>query len=158
MAAPTPADKGKRPWSPPRWFIRAAWAVHRAIYRWTGGRRGLWTPTEKTWGTFRLHTIGRTSGTERVAILAYHEDGANIVTVAMNGWLEGDPAWWLNLQARPETTIDLKGRSIRVRARAADGEERDRLWQLFPDAMPFVAHRKTPTAIVVLSPVADTTL
>jgi hypothetical protein len=83
----------KRPRMPPSWFIRGAWAVHRAIYRWTGGRRGLWRATPEKWGTFRLHTIGRKSGKERIAILGYHEDGPNIVTVAMNGWMEGDPAW-----------------------------------------------------------------
>lgn len=151
-AATGRATTGKRPTLPPNWFIRFAWAVHRAIFRWSGGRRGLWRATPEKWGTFRLHTVGRTSGKERVAILGYHEDGPNIVTVAMNGWMEGDPAWWLNLQAKPDATIELKGRTMAVHARAALGEERDRLWQLFPDATPFVSHRKTETAIVVLEP------
>ena len=146
---------GKRPMLPPRWFIRIAWAVHRAMVRWTGGRRGIWTATAEKWGTFRLHTVGRTSGKERIAILGYHDDGPNIVTVAMNGWMEGDPAWWLNLQARPDATIELKSRTLNVHARAAAGEERDRLWTLFPDATPFVSHRKTETAIVVFEPRSD---
>jgi F420H(2)-dependent quinone reductase len=103
----------KRPRMPPSWFIRGAWAVHRAIYRWTGGRRGLWRATPEKWGTFRLHTIGRKSGKERIAILGYHEDGPNIVTVAMNGWMEGDPAWWVNLQANPDVTIELKGETLK---------------------------------------------
>ena len=146
------AGEVKRPTLPPNWFIRIAWAVHRAIFRFTGGRRGLWKATPETWGTFRLHTVGRTSGRERIAILGYHEDGPNIVTAAMNGWMEGDPAWWLNLQAKPDATIELKGQTLQVRARAAAGEERERLWKLYPDAQPFVAHRKTETAIVVLEP------
>jgi deazaflavin-dependent oxidoreductase (nitroreductase family) len=147
--------EGKRPTLPPNWFIRTAWAVHRAVFRLTGGRRGLWRATPEKWGTIRLHTVGRTSGKERIAILGYHDDGPNIVTVAMNGWMEGDPAWWLNLQAKPDATIELKGQTLRVRARAAAGEERERLWKLFPDAQPFVAHRKTETAIVVLEPQPD---
>ena len=60
-----------RPFLPPRWFIRAAWAVHRAIYRVSGGRRGLGPPTTKTYGTLRIHTIGRRSGAARTAILGY---------------------------------------------------------------------------------------
>jgi F420H(2)-dependent quinone reductase len=148
-------DVAKRPRLPPKWFIRLAWVVHRAIYRLTGGRRGIWKATPKSWGTFRLHTVGRKSGKARIAILGYHDDGLNIVTVAMNGWMEGDPAWWVNLQARPEATIELKGRTLKVRARAAAGEERERLWKLFPDAGPFVAHRRTETAVVVLEPVSE---
>jgi hypothetical protein len=66
--------------------------------------------------------------------------------------MEGDPAWWVNLQAKPEATIELKGQTLNVRARAAVGDERERLWALFPDAQPFVAHRKTQTAVVVLEP------
>ena len=84
---------------PPNWFIRIAWATHRAAFRLTGGRRGLWRATPEKWD-IRL-IIGRKSGKERIAILGYHEDGPNIVTVAMNGWMEGDPAWWVNLQASP---------------------------------------------------------
>jgi deazaflavin-dependent oxidoreductase (nitroreductase family) len=142
----------KRPWLPPDVVIRFIWALHRAIYRLTGGRRGLWRATPEQWGTFRLHTVGRKSGRERIAILGYKEDGPNLVTVAMNGWMEGDPAWWLNLQARPEAWLELKGQTIRVRARAAVGEERERLWAMFPDNKPFVEHRTTPTTVVVLEP------
>jgi deazaflavin-dependent oxidoreductase (nitroreductase family) len=148
-------ETGKRPSLPPNWFIRTAWAVHRAIFRLTGGRRGLWRATPEKWGTLRLHTVGRTSGKERIAILGYHEDGPNLVTVAMNGWMEGDPAWWLNLQAQSNATIELKGETRKVRARAAVGAERERLWTLFPDATPFVAHRKTETAVVVLEPIVE---
>lgn len=147
--------EAKRPTLPPNWFIRLAWAFHRAMFRWTGGRRGLWKATPEKWGTFRLHTVGRTSGKERIAILGYHEDGPNIVTVAMNGWMEGHPAWWLNLQAKPDATIELKGKTLKVRARAAMGEERERLWKLFPDSDPFVKHRKTETPVVVLEPRTD---
>ena len=47
---------------PPRWFIRIAWAVHRAITRLTGGRRGLWLAKPGKWGTMRLTTVGRRPG------------------------------------------------------------------------------------------------
>ena len=57
----------------------------------------------------RLKTVGRKSGKERVAILGYYEDGPNLVTMAMNGWADGEPAWWLNLQAHPDTHRRAQG-------------------------------------------------
>jgi deazaflavin-dependent oxidoreductase (nitroreductase family) len=100
----------------------------------------------------RLHTVGRKSGAERIAILGYQPDGNNLVTVAMNGWGEGDPAWWLNLQAQPDATVELKGETRAVHARTASGEEAERLWSLFPGNAPFVAARRTKTPLVVLEP------
>ena len=147
-----PPAAPKRPFLPPRWFIVTAWAVHRAIARWTGGRRGIWPAKPEKWGTMRLHTVGRKSGQERIAILGYQPDGANLVTVAMNGWGEGDPAWWRNLQANPDATVELKGETRRVRARAAEGDEAARLFGLFPGNEPFVAARRTKTPVVVLEP------
>src|SRR5918996_6528039 len=94
-----------RPKMPPRWFVRGVWIGHRAILRLSGGRWGLWTTRQGKWGTLRLTTIGRTSGKERVAILGYLEDGENLVTLAMNGWADPEPAWWLNLQAQPEASV-----------------------------------------------------
>ena len=144
--------RAKRPFVPPRWFVVAAWAVHRAIARWTGGRRGIWTAKPERWGTIRLHTVGRTSGKERIAILGYQPDGENLVTVAMNGWGEGDPKWWLNLKAQPDATVELKGETRHVRARTAEGDEAERLWKLFPGNAPYVAARTTQTPLVVLEP------
>ena len=146
----------QRPFLPPRWFIRAAWAVHRAIYRLNGGRRGLRPSTPATYGTLRIHTIGRRSGAARVAIFGYFEDGPNLFTLAMNGWGEREPAWWLNLQAHPDATIDLPDGSRAIRARAATGDERTRLWEemrrLEPNLDGYAARRHRETAVVVFEP------
>ncbi len=146
----------RSPRLPPRWFVRAAWVVHRAIYRLTGGRKGLWPPKADRWGTMRLTTIGRRSGRERSAILGYYEDGANLVTMAMNGWAEGEPDWWLNLQAHPEASVDLADGRRRVRGRAAEGDERSRLWarwrDLGDDVDGYATRRSSETAIVILEP------
>jgi deazaflavin-dependent oxidoreductase (nitroreductase family) len=146
----------RHPFLPPRWFIRAAWAVHRAIYRISGGRRGLRPPTRATYGTLRVHTIGRRSGAQRTAILGYFEDGPNLFTLAMNGWGEPEPAWWLNLQEHPEATIDLQDGSRAVRARAATGDERARLWAEMqlkePNLDAYAARRPSETAVVVFEP------
>jgi deazaflavin-dependent oxidoreductase (nitroreductase family) len=69
----------------------------------------------------RLHTLGRRSGRPRFAILGFFEDGPNLVTLAMNGWAAPEPAWWLNLQAHPEASVDLTDGSRPVVGRAATG-------------------------------------
>jgi F420H(2)-dependent quinone reductase len=146
----------KKPRLPPRWFVTFAWAVHRAIFRLTGGRRGLWRPKPGRWGTLRLTTIGRRSGKERSVIVGYYEDGPNLVTMAMNGWAEAEPAWWLNLQAHPDATAQLKQGRLAVRGRAAEGPERDRLWarwrEMGDDPDGYAWRRSKETAVVVLEP------
>jgi deazaflavin-dependent oxidoreductase (nitroreductase family) len=147
---------------PPRPLIRTFWKIHRGIVRLTGGRFGLKRPKHgANFGMLRLHTVGRRSGRQRITMIGYFEDGANLVTLAMNGWGSADPAWWLNLQADPVATVDLPGGSRAVRARAAFGEERDRLWATFSDYPGWgsdigalAAQRPNETAIVVFEPKA----
>ena len=149
--------KTRSPKLPPPWFVHTFWRAHRGLYRLSGGRF-LWTPASKRgWGALHLTTIGRRSGRERSVILGYIEDGPNLVTLAMNGGDEGHPAWWLNLEAHPDAVVRLAHQDPRpVRARAATGEELDRLWQrwasLDPDLDVNAAHRSTRTVVVVLEP------
>ncbi len=142
---------------PPRWFIRTFWVVQRALYAVTRGRFGLRTATADRWGMLRLRTVGRRTGQERLAILGYIEDGADLVTMAMNGWADPEPAWWLNLQAQPDAIVDLPGGGSRaVRARAADKDERPRLWARWAvydkDLDAYASRRSRETAVVILSP------
>jgi deazaflavin-dependent oxidoreductase (nitroreductase family) len=155
-SASNSASNPGHPRLPPRWFIRSAWVVHRAYYRITGGRRGLWRPKADKWGTMRLTTIGRHTGRDRSAILGYFEDGPNLVTLAMNGWADGEPAWWLNLQVQPDASVDLAAGSRAVRARAAEGAERERLWarwrDLGDDVDAYATRRSSETAVVIMEP------
>jgi len=141
---------------PPRWFIRTFWAAQRAVYSVTGGRLGLRAAKADRWGMMCLRTIGRRTGEERKAILGYFEDGPDLVTMAMNGWADPEPAWWLNLQAHPDVTVDLPGGSRAVHGRAANPEERPRLWAKWAvydkDLDAFAARRSRETAVVILSP------
>ena len=151
------SDKRKHlPRLPPRWFIRLFWHTHRGIYRVTGGRVGLWRPRNNRWGTLRLTAIGRRTGKERSVILGYFVDGPNLVTLAMNGWADDEPAWWLNLQAHPAASVDLAGGPCMVTARAAEGEERSRLWarwrEIDKNLDAYAALRSSETAVVVLEP------
>jgi len=151
----------KAPPSVPRWLVRTIWVLHRTAYTVTGGRFGLRDYTSTQWGMFRLKTVGRRTGKERVAIVGYIQDGPNFVTPAMNGWADPEPAWWLNLQADPEAVIELRGESRKVSARAATAEERRRLWAIFvglgssafTDAS--AALRSRETALVIFEPRVD---
>jgi F420H(2)-dependent quinone reductase len=154
--AAMPQDGAGKPRLPPRWFVRAFWSAHRAVYRATAGRLGLWRAGQRRWGTLRLTTVGRRSGRERSVILGYLDDGANLVTIAMNGWADGEPAWWLNLRAHPDASVALATGSRLVRARVAEGDERARLWDRWRAIQPkldeYAALRSSPTAVVVLEP------
>jgi deazaflavin-dependent oxidoreductase (nitroreductase family) len=141
---------------PPRWFVLLFWKLHRALFRITGGRIGLWRPSPKRWGAMRLTTVGRRSGQPRSVILGYLEDGPNLVTLAMNGWGEGEPAWWLNLLAHPQAEVQLRGGTRHVLAHAAIGLEREQLWERWRvidhDLDGYARRRSTETAVVVLEP------
>jgi len=151
---PTTAPK-----KPPTWFVHTAWRVHRALHKLSGGRF-LWTTTNKRgWGAMRLTATGRRSGESRSVIVGYIEDGDNLVSLAMNGWDEGDPSWWLNLQANPEATVQLAGEQPRpARAREAAGDERDLLWKRWVEADPALtahaAFRTTVTPVVIFEPLS----
>jgi deazaflavin-dependent oxidoreductase (nitroreductase family) len=154
------AQTAQTPRTPPRFLIRTFWILHRAAYRISGGRIGLSRPEAGgRFGMMRLATVGRRSGKPRFAIIGYYEDGPNLVGLAMNGWGEAEPAWWLNLQASRDTVVGLTTGPRAVRARAAKGAERDRLWARFrefpgwgDDIDSLAARRATETAVVVFEP------
>jgi deazaflavin-dependent oxidoreductase (nitroreductase family) len=153
----TESTAGVPPKLPPVWFKHLFWRVHRAINKVSGGRF-LWTPASKRgWGALRLTVPGRKTGIERSVIVGYIEDGPVPVVLAMNGWDEGHPAWWLNLEAHPDAVIRLPGGHVRkVRARAASGAERERLWARWAAVDEgldqYAAMRSVETPVVVLEP------
>jgi F420H(2)-dependent quinone reductase len=150
------AERDRRPWLPPRWLIVMMWHGHRALVRVTRGRLGLWRPKPGGWGALRLTTTGRRTGRPRQVVVGYVEDGRNLVTVAMNGWGEAEPAWWLNLQASADATVQTRDGARQVRGRRAQGGERDRLWsrwaELEKSLDAYAALRPAETAVVVLEP------
>jgi deazaflavin-dependent oxidoreductase (nitroreductase family) len=150
------SEREYRPRLPPRWFIRLFWHAHRGLYRVTGGRAGLWRPKANRWGALRLTTTGRRTGCERSVIVGYFEDGPNLIGMAMNGWADGEPAWWLNLQAHPDAKVVLADGPRLVRARVAVGDERSRLWarwrEIDKKLDAYAARRSSETAVVILEP------
>ncbi|WP_433831540.1 nitroreductase/quinone reductase family protein [Actinoplanes sp. CA-015351] len=89
-------------------------------------------------------------------ILAYVEDGPNLVTLDMNGWAPPEPVWWRNLHACEVARVELPDGARQVRGRAAHGSVRDRWWSLFQTLDKhldeYASRRPSPTAVVVLEP------
>ena len=153
---PTASAPGRRPWLPPRWFMRVFWHVHRAMVRVTRGRLGLWRPKQNGWGALWLTTIGRRTGQRRHVLVGYFVDGDNLVTMAMNGWGAAEPAWWLNLQDQPDATVKTRDGVRHVRAHRALGAERQRLWARWAtidkNLEAYAALRPAETSVVVFEP------
>lgn len=89
-------------------------------------------------------------------MLGYIEDGPNLVLMAMNGWAVPPPAWWLNLRAQPNASVDLPDGSRAVTARVATPDERSRLWvrmaALTRNLDRYAALRPGETELVILEP------
>jgi deazaflavin-dependent oxidoreductase (nitroreductase family) len=100
-------------------------ALHRALYRASGGRIG-----SHIWGLpiVLLTTTGRQSGRPRTVPLCALQQDESYVVIASYGGLDRSPAWWLNLQHDPRATVQLRGATRSVVAREAQAGERDRLW------------------------------
>ena len=103
--------------------------VHTALYKATGGRLGHTIPGVPGKMLLLDHT-GARSGTERTSPLLYFRDGENLVIVASKGGYPKHPAWYHNLKANPDTTVQVGSHHMAVHARTANPEERERLWPL----------------------------
>ena len=76
-----------------------------------------------------LHTTGAKSGRERESPVLYREQGEDLVVFASYAGAPVHPAWYHNLVANPDASVELGTGNRAVRARVAEGEERDRLWE-----------------------------
>ncbi len=106
--------------------------------------------------TLWITTIGRKSGRSRETALIFVADGPNLIVAASNAGEPSEPAWSLNLRARPATEVRL-GRDRRaMRAREASALEAARLWPLLDAVYPTFARYRARTnrtiAVVVLEP------
>lgn len=92
-----------------------------------------------------LHTTGARTGRERVNPLVYQPDGDRIVVFASKGGAPSNPDWYHNLVANPEATVEVAADTVPVRARVAEGEERERLWSRQKELMPGFADYEART-------------
>ena len=79
-----------------------------------------------------LTTVGARSGDEHITPVMYHRDGDRYVVIASKGGAPDHPAWYRNLKANPLARVEVGAETgtetFEVRAREAEGEERDRLY------------------------------
>jgi deazaflavin-dependent oxidoreductase (nitroreductase family) len=106
--------------------LRRLTGLHTVAYRATRGLVGHRVPGGPP--MLLLDHVGARSGTKRTSPLVYVRDGDDIVLVASKGGNPKNPAWFHNLKANPETTVQVGSEKRPVRARIATDEERDRLW------------------------------
>jgi deazaflavin-dependent oxidoreductase (nitroreductase family) len=83
-----------------------------------------------------LTTTGAKSGERRTTPIVHTTDGDRYVVIASYGGAPKHPAWYHNLVAHPEVTVELPGETFSARARTAEGEERDRLFAAQAALMP----------------------
>jgi deazaflavin-dependent oxidoreductase (nitroreductase family) len=135
-------------------LLRRVMGGHTAIYRASHGLIGHRFPGSPP--VLLLDHVGAKSATKRTSPLVYGRDGENLVLVASKGGYPKNPAWFHNLRANPDTTVQVGSRSIDVHARVAEGEERARLWALMVGVYPgYEGYRKRTEReipIVVLEP------
>lgn len=101
--------------------------LHTALYKASGGRLGHKIPGVPG-KMLLLDHVGAKSGTKRTSPLLYFRDGEDLVIVASKGGFPKHPAWFHNLKANPDTTVQVGSHHVPVHARVADPEERERLW------------------------------
>jgi deazaflavin-dependent oxidoreductase (nitroreductase family) len=129
-------------------------SVHTKVYRATGGKvagRMFNSPV------LLLITTGRKTGKERTAPLLYLEDGENLVVVGSVGGAPKHPAWYWNLKANPEARVQMKDRTLRVRAEEAKDEEKRRLWrrlvEMYPPYEDYQRRTQREIPVLVLRPI-----
>jgi F420H(2)-dependent quinone reductase len=117
-------DLADRSWP----LLRRLMAGHATVYRLTGGIVGHRLPGAPP--TLLLDHTGARSGKRRTSPLVYGRDGNNVILVASKGGYPKNPAWFHNLMAHPDTTIQIGPRRQSVHARTATAAEREHLWPL----------------------------
>jgi F420H(2)-dependent quinone reductase len=136
-------------------MFRMGGALHKGVYRLTGGKVGGKIGKNPV---LLLTTIGRKSGQRRTQPLLYTRAGESYAVIASKGGAPQHPLWYLNLQAKPQAEVTIGRETRQVRARDTEGEERERLWRALADRYPgydkYAQKTTRQIPVVVLEPVA----
>jgi deazaflavin-dependent oxidoreductase (nitroreductase family) len=136
--------------SPAKWV-----ADHVRSYLETDGAKGH--DFQGKLPTLLLTTRGRRSGLLRRTALIYGRDGDRYVVVASAGGQAANPAWYLNLTADPDVSVQVYGETFRAKASVAGEAERPALWDMMAGIFPTYRRyqKKAPREIpvVLLEPV-----
>ena len=110
---------------------RRSTKIHVALYRRSAGKIGGHFPGWSKAPILLVDHVGARSGVRRTSPLMYHEDGGIVAVIASKAGQPTHPAWFHNLKANPDTTIQIGSVVRSVRARVASDDERERLWARF---------------------------
>ncbi len=143
-------DLADRSWP----LLRRLMGGHAAIYRATNGLIGHRVPGAPP--TLLLDHVGAKSGKRRTSPLAYGQDGEDLILVASKGGYPKNPAWFHNLRAHPDTSVQVGSRRLQVHAHVANAAERTRLWpkmvKLYGGYEGYQARTEREIPLVILSP------
>jgi deazaflavin-dependent oxidoreductase (nitroreductase family) len=107
--------------------------------------------------TLLLVTLGRKTGRAQTLPIGYTKTDAGYVIAGSKGGAPKHPAWYLNLVANPDVSVQLKSDRFEARARVVEGRERDVLWAMLVSATPefeqYQAGVERQIPVVVLEPV-----
>lgn len=112
--------------SMPAWGLRWTGRLNIPVYRATRGR--VMGKVGRA-PVLLLTSTGRRSGQPRTAPVVYMRDGADVIVIGSNAGNRNEPGWSFNLKANPEARVEIGAEHRDVRARVAEGEERERLWR-----------------------------
>jgi F420H(2)-dependent quinone reductase len=134
--------------------LRLIGGAHTGMYRLTRGRFGGRVGKAPV---LLLTATGRKSGKPRTHPLLYTRAGEGYAVIASKGGAPAHPLWYLNLQANPVAEVTIGAETRKVRARDAEGEERERLWQALADVYAgydkYVQKTTRRIPVVVLEPI-----
>jgi deazaflavin-dependent oxidoreductase (nitroreductase family) len=143
-------DLADRSWP----VLRRLMGGHAAVYRVTRGAIGHRFPGAPP--MLLLDHVGAKSGKKRTSPLVYLADGDDVIVVASKGGFPRNPAWFHNLVANPDTTVQAGSKRRPVRARVANAQERERLWPmvvgLYAPYEDYQRRTEREIPLVILSP------
>ena len=104
-----------------------------------------------------LHHRGAKTGKERVNPLAYQDLGdGHLAVFGTKGGSPTHPDWIYNLKKNPDVSVEVGTKTFDAKARIAEGEERERIWERQKKEWPGFAdyegtQREIP--VVILEPI-----
>jgi deazaflavin-dependent oxidoreductase (nitroreductase family) len=136
-----------------KWIFRQFMKFQVYVYRWSGGKR---LGHIRGMPVLLLTTVGRKTGKTRVTPVVYIRDGANYVIIAANAGADRNPSWFANLQANPQTTIEVDDTTLTVNSHKASTVEKARLWAVLVEKASFFEGYRKKTArdipVIILQP------
>jgi deazaflavin-dependent oxidoreductase (nitroreductase family) len=121
-------------------------AGHVGLYRASQGRFGS---TIGGLPVALVTTTGKRTGKQRTVPVASFQDGDDVVVIASYGGSPQHPAWFTNMMAKPEVTVQVGSRVFPARAEVVSGPDRERIWKMVVDRAPNFGNYQKKTSRVI---------